>query len=126
LIEAFVNNSHLKDGQRGEDIALLHLQRQGYKLVTRNWRCKFGEIDLILRDGETVVFVEVRVRRSGLDDAFLSVDARKQEKLHHAMLAFLEESEWDDVAARLDVVAVRFDASGEHGGLKHARDVLTW
>jgi putative endonuclease len=121
-----VDNAHLSLGKRGEDAALRYLERLGYRLLARNWRCKFGEIDLIMRAGETVVFVEVRVRRSGVENALVSVDERKQHKLRLAMQAYLSTQGWDDVEVRLDVIAVRFDDSGEHGSLTHARDVLTW
>lgn len=121
-----MNSAHLTRGKRGEDAALTYLQSEGYELLTRNWRCKFGELDLVMRHGMTVVFVEVRMRRSGADAAFLSVDQRKQDKLRWAMQAYLSEQGWDDVEVRLDIIAVRLDATGEHGSLSHAKDVLTW
>lgn len=121
-----MNSTHLTQGKRGEDAALAYLQLQGYVLLTRNWRCKFGELDLVMREGDTVVFVEVRARRSGADAAFLSVDRHKQDKLRSAMQAYLSARGWDDAVVRLDVIAVRFDETGEHGTLSHARDVLTW
>ena len=50
------------DGARAEELAAAFLRRQGLKLLEKNYRCRFGEIDLILKDGETLVFVEVRLR----------------------------------------------------------------
>ena len=49
-------------GRRGEDLAERHLLARGYRLVERNWRCRHGEIDLVVRDGDTLVFVEVKTR----------------------------------------------------------------
>ncbi len=121
-----VGDAHLTLGQRAERVAQDYLERLGYALVARNWRCRFGELDLVMRDGEVVVFVEVRSRRGGTENAFMSVDGRKLRKLQMAITTYLSAMAWDDVQVRLDVVAVRFDASGEHGHLSHARDVLTW
>jgi len=50
-------------GDRGEQAATAYLEQCGYTIVTRNWRCRYGEIDLVARDGEQLVFVEVRTRR---------------------------------------------------------------
>lgn len=69
-------------GAAAEDAALALLQAHGLRLLQRNYRCRGGEIDLVMRDGETLVFVEVRARASaryGL--ALESVDARKQRRL---------------------------------------------
>lgn len=72
----------MKPGVLAEQAAATFLQRQGLHLLQRNYRCRFGEIDLILREGETVVFVEVRLRsRSDYGGAAASIDARKQHKL---------------------------------------------
>jgi len=69
-------------GNRAEATACDYLQRQGLKLVERNYLCKRGEIDLIMRDGQDTVFVEVRYRRSDrFGSSAESVDWRKQAKL---------------------------------------------
>ena len=72
----------MKPGAQAERLAAQHLQRHGLTLVQANYRCRFGEIDLILRDKETLVFAEVRLRsRSEFGGAAASIDARKQHKL---------------------------------------------
>lgn len=105
-------------GLRWEDAALAYLQRQRLTLVARNFTCRFGEIDLIVRDGGTLVFVEVRYRgddrRGG---GTLSVGAAKRTKLIRAAAVYLQAH--PDLAAlpcRFDVVgcggepaAPRFD-----------------
>ena len=69
-------------GEAAENLAAAYLQRAGLKLVERNYRCRFGEIDLIARDGATLVFVEVRMRSSErFGGAAASITRAKQHKL---------------------------------------------
>ena len=69
-------------GQEAEEHAFEYLRRHGLTELARNYRCRFGEIDLIMRDGQTLVFVEVRMRASSaFGGAQASIDARKQRKL---------------------------------------------
>jgi putative endonuclease len=71
-----------KEGALAEQLAAQYLQGQGLQLLQRNYRCRFGEIDLILQDGDTHVFAEVRLRSSAaFGGAAASIDARKQAKL---------------------------------------------
>jgi putative endonuclease len=79
-------------GADAETRAAAHLQRQGLTLVTRNWRCRHGEIDLILRDGATLVFVEVRARsRADYGGAAESITAAKRGRLQRAAEAYLAQ-----------------------------------
>jgi putative endonuclease len=72
----------MKPGARAELIAAEYLRRHGLALVQSNYRCRFGEIDLILRDGETLVFAEVRQRSRGdFGGAAASIDQHKQQRL---------------------------------------------
>jgi putative endonuclease len=100
------------DGARYEDIALAHLQRAGLVAIARNFTCRFGEIDLVMRDRDTLVFVEVRFRSaSGFGDGVDSVHAGKQAKLVRAASAFLAaHPRFADRACRFDVVAIAGDA----------------
>jgi putative endonuclease len=95
-------------GREAEAYALRHLQKQGLSLITQNWTCRRGELDLVMLDGDTVVFVEVRYRRhSGWGGALESVDFRKQEKLTLAAQSFLQkEAQWANAPCRFDVVAI--------------------
>ena len=69
-------------GEHAEDLAAAFLQQRGLKLVARNYRCRFGEIDLIARDGSILVFVEVRMRTSDVfGGAAASITAGKRRKL---------------------------------------------
>lgn len=99
-------------GARYEDIALAHLERAGLALVARNYRCRYGEIDLVMRDRDVIVFVEVRYRRSGgFGGGIDSVDAAKRAKLVRAARAFLaDHPRLADAACRFDVIAIGDDA----------------
>lgn len=91
-------------GARFEDIALAHLENAGLALIARNYRCRYGEIDLVMREQDTVVFVEVRYRRSaGFGGGIDSVDAGKRAKIVRAAGAFLADH------PRLAACACRFD-----------------
>jgi len=82
----------------------------GYHVVTRNFRCRAGEIDLVALDGDTVVFVEVRSRTgTRLGTPLESVDGRKQSRVARVARYFLAAHGWHERAARFDVVGVRFD-----------------
>ena len=90
-------------GRAAEDLAAAFLRRNGLSIVDRNFRCKGGEIDLVARDGAALVFVEVRLRRSGSHGgAGASVDAAKQRRVLHAARFYLARR--GDVPCRCDVV----------------------
>jgi len=99
---------HLASGQEAEDLALATLTAGGLRLMTRNYRCPQGELDLVMTDGETLVMVEVRFRRErGFGDAAASVNTRKQQKLLHAAQHFLQQdARHRRRPLRFDVVAV--------------------
>jgi putative endonuclease len=113
----------LQLGRLGEDLALEHLERLGYRLVTRNHRTRFGEIDLIVSDDATIVFVEVKARRSGTSagSAVESVPPRKQRQVRGMAAAWLVESTDRPRSRdlRFDVVAVTVDDGGGLMRLDH-------
>jgi putative endonuclease len=93
-------------GQIGEDQALVYLQHQGLTLVERNFRCKGGEIDLIMQQGDTLVFVEVRKRADQrYGGAAASVTRTKQARLIIAAQLYLQRYRMPP-ASRFDVVAL--------------------
>ena len=99
-----------EEGSRGEDAALLHLRQHGLQLVERNFLCKGGEIDLIMQDGATLVFVEVRKRaRRDFGGAAASVTPAKQRRLIGAAQIFLQRYR-QPPPCRFDVVAIDGDA----------------
>ncbi|MFN3398322.1 MAG: YraN family protein [Sulfurimicrobium sp.] len=79
-------------GQEAENLAATFLQRQGLKLVARNYRCRMGEIDLVMNDRGTLVFVEVRLRKNPrFGGAGASITAHKQSKLIRAAQHYLQQ-----------------------------------
>lgn len=98
-------------GADAETRALRHLEKAGLKPVARNWRCKCGELDLVMRDGEVLAIVEVRSRAgSSYGSALESVDARKRGHLVHAAQLFLAaHAEHAQREIRFDVVAIDGD-----------------
>lgn len=100
-------------GQRGETLVAQHLVAQGYTLVARNWRCPAGELDIVARDGEEWVFVEVRTRRApDTNSAIESVTADKQERVLAAAQAYLEAHQLHEVAWRVDLAVVALTPQG--------------
>ena len=102
-------------GRRGEDAALEHLAAAGLRLLKRNYRCRGGEIDLVMADGTTLVLVEVRLRSSReFGGAAASVDRRKQRRFALAARHLvLTHPELRSMPARFDVVALeRGDRAG--------------
>ena len=103
----------MKAGAQAEQTAAQYLQRQGLRLLQSNYRCRFGEIDLILKDRESLVFVEVRLRsRSDFGGAAASIDARKQQKLILAAQHYLS-SVSPTPPCRFDAVLLSSAEGGE-------------
>lgn len=100
--------SRKERGRWAEDLAAERLSADGLEPVQRNYRCKWGEIDLVMRDQQTLVFVEVRFRKPGnYGDGAQSVDARKQHKLISTAEHYLQtHSDLQDTPCRFDVVSV--------------------
>lgn len=94
-------------GQQIEILASEHLKRHGLKLIERNYQCSLGEIDLIMRDKDTLVFIEVRHRKNtAYGDGIQSITVTKQRKLIRTAVAYLQRNNLTDkVACRFDVVA---------------------
>lgn len=94
-------------GQRAEVAAQHHLEAQGLRLVQRNYRCRRGEIDLVMEDGSTLVFVEVRYRgTSTYGTAEETVGQRKQARLVATALHYLQHTGQHSRPCRFDVVAL--------------------
>lgn len=81
---------HLEKGKLGEDAACRYLKKNGYKIIERNYRYSFGEIDIIARKGETYVFIEVKTRKLGTHiSGSMSVNNRKQQKILKSACCYL-------------------------------------
>jgi putative endonuclease len=93
-------------GDRGENLAARHLQSRGYKIIARNYRCELGEIDIVARDGRTLVFVEVKTRAYDDPAPEDQVNPAKMHQLTKAAKVFLSRYGTPQPPARFDVVAV--------------------
>ncbi|MCC6801298.1 MAG: YraN family protein [Anaerolineae bacterium] len=111
-------------GRQGEQIAADYLTRHGYDVTDVNWRCPTGEFDLIARRGQTVVFVEVKTRREGIEAAFESITPRKRQILERTAYLYLEQHELD-TDWRIDVVAVTIPSRGAPA-VEHIENALDW
>ena len=108
-----MSRSRVGLGRRGEELAAQELARQGYEVVTRNWRCEAGEVDIVARKGEVWHFVEVRTRRGerfGTPEE--SLTPTKQARMVAVAEHYLVEHGLGDVDYRLDLVAVEMDRAG--------------
>ncbi|MCB1823442.1 MAG: YraN family protein [Candidatus Competibacteraceae bacterium] len=104
--------SRVAQGSAAEDLARRYLEARGLALVARNFRCRGGELDLIMRDGEYLVFVEVRSRRhTRYGTPAESVTRTKQRRLLRAAALYLQRQRLD-LPCRFDVVAI-LQADGE-------------
>ncbi|MFP3980706.1 MAG: YraN family protein [Desulfobacterales bacterium] len=94
-------------GQLGESLAVRHLKKNGYRILARNYRNRFGEIDIIARHGEVLVFVEVKARASrNYGPSKAAVDRAKQKKISMVALGYLKQTRNTGAKARFDVVCV--------------------
>ncbi len=100
-------------GAEGEAVAARHYERLGYVVVDRNWRCREGEIDLILRRGGTVVICEVKTRTSDrFGGGAAAVGWEKQRRIRGLASRWLRESGGGGAEVRFDVAVVRSDGRG--------------
>jgi len=110
-------------GRIGEDLALAHLERLGYTLVARNHRTRFGELDLVVFDGSTLVFVEVKTRRASAAGRgpWEALHERKRRQVRRMAAAFLLEAPERPRSAdlRFDAIGVVIDAYGKLVRLDH-------
>lgn len=114
-------------GNYGEALALTFLTERGYLHVESNWRCPYGEIDIIAQDQNTLVFVEVRTRHSATTEtAFASITPRKREKIITSSHLYLETHQYPhDTDWRIDIIAVSLSTSHKET-VEHIEDALNW
>ena len=108
-----MNNIEL--GKWGERQAKLYLENKGYAIIVQNFRCPAGEIDIIAKDGEWIVFVEVKTRRSkNYGYPAEAVNSRKQIKYIQTALYYLKKNQLLDKAYRFDIVEVQLGKQENH------------
>ncbi len=112
-------------GTEGENLAAAFLTKKGYRLLERNYRTSFGEIDMIAQEAETLVFVEVKARSTrGFGLPYEAVDRRKQGKMSRVALAYLSWKRIENCPCRFDVVSIINDAG--HIEITLFRNAFEW
>jgi putative endonuclease len=111
-------------GERGENVAARYLGDKGYKIITRNYRCPTGEIDIIAKDGNIIVFVEVKTREEDEPRPEEQVNPAKQHQLTKAGKTYLSRYGFPQPLARFDVVAVVWPPGREKPEIRHTQSAF--
>lgn len=112
-------------GQRGEDVAAGFLRRQGYRILARGLESRLGELDIVAVDDRTVVFVEVKTRRTcEAGHPSEAVDDRRRQRMTRSALAYLKSHGLLQTPARFDVVAVTWPDPDRPPTIEHFRDAF--
>lgn len=118
-----MSKERLQLGKQGEDLAVVFLKKNGYKILARNYKTKLGEIDIIALDKGTLCFVEVKTRNSDRFGAPAeAVSSFKQRQISKAALCYLKEKKLLERKARFDVVSVVY--SNEKPQLELIKDAF--
>ena len=110
-------------GGRGENVAAKYLRNQGFKIIERNFKCALGEIDIIARDGKTLVFVEVKTRAYDDPTPEEQVNEPKRHQLTKAAKFYLSRYGVPQPAARFDVIAIVWP-QGRDPQIRHTPDAF--
>lgn len=119
------SSHNIELGRMGEDAAARFLERRGYDIVERNWKCAAGEADIIARDGDAVVFVEVKTR-SNIEKGMPSeaVDAAKRDRYERIAALFLRDYDVVDVPVRFDIMSI-LTLDSERALIRHHLDAFS-
>ncbi len=109
-----MSDKRIQIGKLGENLAAQYLQKEGYRILVRNYRKKFGEIDIIAKDGSVLVFVEVKTRKTtSMGSPFGAVTFKKQQQISRMAQEYLSSNNLFDYEARFDVVSILLDSINE-------------
>ena len=123
-INLYRDQKRKKMGSLGENLSCRFLERSGFKIIARNWRNGHDEIDIIAIDGDILVFVEVRLRKSNaLVNGYQSISTHKKEALRRACESYLEKFASDVATYRFDVIDVEYDYGTETSKINHFENV---
>jgi len=110
-------------GSKGEDLAVRFLQKKGYRIIVRNYKTPVGEIDIIARDGDTIVFIEVKTRTDiSFGYPFEAVNKRKRQKLKNLALLYLKR-QGKESPVRFDVLSIFCMDNGKKD-IEHIKDAF--
>jgi putative endonuclease len=112
LLSVFaVSRSRVVFGKTGEDLACQELERRGYEIVARRYRRRGGELDIVARDGATLVFVEVKARQGrDFGDGADAVTALKRHRMVRLAMDYVMRHHLPECPCRFDVVSIHFDS----------------
>ena len=120
-----MSTDRVKLGRLGEGLAGRFLRELGYEILTTNYRCRQGEVDIVARDGEEVVFVEVRTRRSqGFGTPQESLTRPKIRRLVATCQDYLQGYGGADINWRIDLVSIRLDQGNQVEDIDHLRHAV--
>lgn len=109
-------------GKLGEELAVAYLQNNGYRIITTNWRCKWGEIDIIAHDGQETVFIEVKTHRaSATESAFENITPAKMQKVIRSAYLYADTNQIS--AWRIDAIGILLNHSSHT--LEHVTNAFT-
>ncbi len=112
-------------GRWGEDHARRHLEGKGYSISATNYRSRWGEVDIVARHGEELVFIEVRTRRGGaFGTPEESVTAAKSRRLIATAEDYLQTHDLEQSQWRVDLVSIRLDVAGKLLGVNHLENAV--
>ena len=110
-------------GTRGEALAAAHLEALGMRIAARNYRTRYGEVDLIAHEGDTVVFVEVKTRRgSAYGTPEESITPRKLDHLAKTAVLYLQANGLEQRPWRVDLIAIKLGSDGP--SINHVRSIV--
>ena len=112
-------------GNRGEELARRILLNKGYTVLECNYRCRWGEVDIVAQDGAQLVFVEVRARTgSAFGSPEESVTPAKAQRLTATAQTYLQERDCEAASWRIDLVAVRMQPNGQVRSIAHLENAV--
>lgn len=112
-------------GIKGEKEALSFLEKKGYEILEKNFRCVLGEIDIIMKHGEELVFIEVRSRTDTFfGEPYETVNMKKQNKLYKLAEYYLNLKELDDISCRFDVLSLILTHDGSVRKIEHIENAF--
>ncbi|OGF49615.1 MAG: hypothetical protein A2044_04435 [Candidatus Firestonebacteria bacterium GWA2_43_8] len=95
-------------GESGETLAAMHLEKNGYKIITRNYKCRYGEIDIIAKEKNTWCFIEVKaIAKSSSESPFDTIGKKKMEHIENSAAQYVAENKLGNERIRFDAVGIR-------------------
>ena len=121
----YLTRERISLGRAGEEYAAKYLQKRGFRIVERNFRCKLGELDIVARDGPFLVFTEVRsMTGKAFGSPQESITDKKKKKLRQVAQLYAKFRNVGDTPMRFDVVAITADSGGNVIKLDHIVNAL--